>query len=278
MASTATITQIATAISAAIMARDRAESAPPESPPARRAAAVRSRGSLTAPAVADAPAADVRVAAVPLVAVAAPAVGLMVVAMGAAGLATGAAGLATVGVPATPDAAEADASDGDASDGDASDGDASDGDASDGDVATRGAALMSRLADAAAGCVIGDCVIGECVIGECVIGGGAGRDGRDVDVLAAIFSATRSSAAMIAAGSGASALAESGPMRAPAVAAVEHPADRLGSSDKAGVCVSDRHRSSHSSMVPPQPLTYADSTGRSGSAGPASAALMQSCG
>ena len=43
-----------------------------------------------------------------------------------------------------------------------------------------------------------------------------------------------------------------------------------------GDLVSERHRSSHSSVVPPQPRTYAESTGRSGSSGPTSAALMES--
>lgn len=68
------------------------------------------------------------------------------------------------------------------------------------------------------------------------------------------------------------------PIRAPAVAASEHPALLTGSSGRAGELVSVRHRSSQSPTVPPQPRTYAESTGRSGSAGPASAALMASQG
>jgi hypothetical protein len=162
--------------------------------------------------------------------------------------------------------------------------DAADVDARDADVATRDAAI-SRLADAvAAGCVMDDCPTGDCPTGDrvivgfvnddCALDGRVDRDGRDGDVLAAIFSATRLSAAMITAGSGASPPGEPAPTSAPAVAAVEYPADLAGSSDSAGVFVSIRHRSSHSSTVPPQPLTYAESTGRSGSPGPASAALM----
>ena len=107
-----------------------------------------------------------------------------------------------------------------------------------------------------------------------VTAGGANHDWSVADVPAVIFSATRLSAAMIAEGSGTSAIGETDPMRAPAVAAVEHPADRVGSSARAGVFVRDRHRSSHSSTVPPQPLTYAASNGRSGRAGPASAPRM----
>jgi len=61
-------------------------------------------------------------------------------------------------------------------------------------------------------------------------------------------------------------------------AAAELPALRASASGWDGVLVSERHRSSHSSVVPPQPLTNAESTGRSGSAGPTSAALMESYG
>lgn len=141
--------------------------------------------------------------------------------------------------------------------------------ASDAGVATRGAAAKSRLAAAAAdGFVIEG-------IDDCVTGGSVDRDERGAgDALAAIFSVTRLRAAMIAAGSGTSATWAAEPMRAPAEAAVDAPADRVESSGRAGVFVSDRHRSSHSSTVPPQPLTYAASIGRSGSAGPISAALM----
>lgn len=136
-------------------------------------------------------------------------------------------------------------------------------------VATRGGAVKSRLAAAAAD---GRAIEG---IDDCVIGGSVDRDERGAgDALAAIFSVTRLRAAMIAAGSGTSATWAAEPMRAPAEAAIDAPADRVEGSGRAGVFVSDRHRSSHSSTVPPQPLTYAASIGRSGSAGPISAALM----
>ena len=60
---------------------------------------------------------------------------------------------------------------------------------------------------------------------------------------------------MMIEGSGVSATGLIEPIRAPADAAVEHPAGRAASSGRVGVLVSDRHRSSHSSVVPPQPLT-----------------------
>ena len=83
---------------------------------------------------------------------------------------------------------------------------------------------------------------------------------------------------MMIEGSGVSATGDTAPMRAPALAAADRPALRAVSTGRDGVLVSDRHRSSHSSVVPPQPLTYAESTGRSGSDGPSSAALMKSEG
>ncbi len=66
--------------------------------------------------------------------------------------------------------------------------------------------------------------------------------------------------------------------RAPASAASDHPVPLAVSSGLAGEPVTARHRSSHSATVPPQPRTYAESTGRSGNAGPASAALIASQG
>ena len=81
------------------------------------------------------------------------------------------------------------------------------------------------------------------------------RDGSGAGVPTAISSATRSSAARMIDGSGVSAAGLIEPMRAPAEAAVEHPAGRASSSGRVGALVSDRHRSSHSSVVPPHPLT-----------------------
>jgi hypothetical protein len=81
------------------------------------------------------------------------------------------------------------------------------------------------------------------------------REGSGAGVLTAICSATRSSAARITEGSGVSAMGLIEPIRAPAEAAVEHPAGRASTSGRVGALVSDRHRSSHSSVVPPQPLT-----------------------
>jgi hypothetical protein len=92
----------------------------------------------------------------------------------------------------------------------------------------------------------------------------------------AIPSATRSSAARMIEASGLSAACDTEPMRAPASAAAEPTVCRASDSGTDGVLVSERQRSSHSSVVPPQPLTNAESTGRSGSAGPTSAALMES--
>ena len=114
--------------------------------------------------------------------------------------------------------------------------------------------------------------------GRCSIVDSPDRDGSEADLPTAIPSATRSSAARIIDGSGVSTGALIEPIRAPAEAAVEHPAGRAVSSGSVGALVSERHRSSHSSMVPPQPLTYAESTGRSGSVGPVSAALMRAYG
>ena len=94
----------------------------------------------------------------------------------------------------------------------------------------------------------------------------------------AIPSATRLSAAKMMEGSGLPSTCDTEPMRAPAAAAAELPALRASDTGRDGVLVSDRHRSSHSSAVPPQPLTNAESTGRSGSSGPTSAALMESYG
>jgi hypothetical protein len=82
-----------------------------------------------------------------------------------------------------------------------------------------------------------------------------GRDGSGAGVPTAICSATRSSAAMMIEGSGVSAIGLIEPIRAPAEAAVEFPAGRASTSGRVGALVSDRHRSSHSSVVPPQPLT-----------------------
>ena len=81
---------------------------------------------------------------------------------------------------------------------------------------------------------------------------------------------------MMIEGSGLSPTCDTDPILAPAVAASERPACRDAATGRDGDLVSERHRSSHSSVVPPQPLTYAESTGRSGSAGPTSAALMES--
>ena len=60
---------------------------------------------------------------------------------------------------------------------------------------------------------------------------------------------------MMIAGSWASAARLTDPMRAPAAAASEPPASRVGSNVKAGDRVSVRHRSSHSVTAPPQPRT-----------------------
>ena len=103
-------------------------------------------------------------------------------------------------------------------------------------------------------------------------------DDQSDDGSVAMPSATLLRAAMTTMGSWPSATRLEDPMRAPAVAASEHPAVLTGSSGRAGELVSVRHRSSQSPTVPPQPRTYAESTGRSGSAGPASAALMASQG
>jgi hypothetical protein len=94
----------------------------------------------------------------------------------------------------------------------------------------------------------------------------------------AISSATRLSAAMMIEGSGLSPACETAPILAPAVAASELPECRDADNGSDGELVSERHRSSHSSVVPPQARTYAQSTGRSGSDGPISAALMESNG
>lgn len=103
-------------------------------------------------------------------------------------------------------------------------------------------------------------------------------DGEDDVAAAAMPSATLPSAAMTRSGSWLSAAAEAAPMRAPASAASEQPAARAISIGLAGEPVTARHRSSHSDRGPPQPRTYAESTGRSGSPGPASAALTTSMG
>lgn len=92
----------------------------------------------------------------------------------------------------------------------------------------------------------------------------------------AISSATRLSAAMMTEGSGPSPACVAELIRAPAVAASDWPDCRVAATGNDGDLVSARHRSSHSSVVPPQPLTNAMSTGRSGSEGPTSAALMES--
>jgi hypothetical protein len=113
---------------------------------------------------------------------------------------------------------------------------------------------------------------------------GPGRVGRSVGpdgvslLLAAISSATRLSAAMMMAGLGLSPSCPDEFSRAPAAAAAELPTCRAAGTGRDGVLVSERQRSSHSSVVPPQPRTYAESTGNSGSPGPTSAALMESYG
>ena len=113
---------------------------------------------------------------------------------------------------------------------------------------------------------------------------GAGRAGRSADpdgvslLLAAISSATRLSAAMMTAGLGLSPSCPDEFNRAPAAAAAERPTCRAAGTGRDGVLVSERQRSSHSSVVPPQPRTYAESTGNSGSPGPTSAARMESYG
>ena len=91
--------------------------------------------------------------------------------------------------------------------------------------------------------------------GRCSIVDTPERDGSGAGVPTAICSATRSSAARMIEGSGVSATGLIEPMRAPAEAAVEHPAGRASTRGRVGALVSDRHRSSHSSVVPPQPLT-----------------------
>ena len=93
--------------------------------------------------------------------------------------------------------------------------------------------------------------------GRCSIVDTPARDGSGAadGVPTAISSATRSSAAMMTEGSGVSAAGLIEPIRAPAEAAVEHPAGLASSSGRVGALVSDRHRSSHSSVVPPHPLT-----------------------
>jgi hypothetical protein len=131
------------------------------------------------------------------------------------------------------------------------------------------------LADFAAAAAAG---AGTGMAGRCSIVDTTDRDGSGAGVATAISSATRSSAARMTEGSGVSATGLVEPMRAPAEAAVEHPAGLASSSGRVGALVSDRHRSSHTSVVPPHPLTYAESTGRSGSVGPTSAALMRSYG
>ena len=73
----------------------------------------------------------------------------------------------------------------------------------------------------------------------------------------AISSATRLSAAMMIDGSGQSPTWVAELMRAPAVAASERPDCRAADTGRDGDLVSERHRSSHSSVVPPQPRTYA---------------------
>ena len=135
------------------------------------------------------------------------------------------------------------------------------------------AAAAEAEAEAAAGVGAGAGMAGRCSIVDT-----PERDGSAAGVATAISSATRSSAARMTEGSGLSAIGLTEPMRAPAEAAVEHPAGLASSSGRVGALVSDRHRSSHSSVVPPHPLTYAESTGRSGSVGPTSAALMRSYG
>jgi hypothetical protein len=109
-------------------------------------------------------------------------------------------------------------------------------------------------ADFAAAGTAGD---GDGMAGRCSIVDTPARDGSGAaeGVPTAISSATRSSAAMMIEGSGVSAAGLIDPIRAPAEAAVEHPAGLAPSSGRVGALVSDRHRSSHSSVVPPHPLT-----------------------
>jgi hypothetical protein len=71
----------------------------------------------------------------------------------------------------------------------------------------------------------------------------------------AISSATRLSAAMMIDGSGPSPAGDAALIRAPAVAASELPDCRASDTGSDGVLVSERQRSSHSSVVPPQPRT-----------------------
>jgi hypothetical protein len=97
--------------------------------------------------------------------------------------------------------------------------------------------------------------VGTGMAGRCSIVDTPGRDGSGAGVASAISSATRSSAARITEGSGVSAIGLIEPMRAPAEAAVEPPAGLASRSGRVGALVSDRHRSSHSSVVPPHPLT-----------------------
>jgi hypothetical protein len=97
----------------------------------------------------------------------------------------------------------------------------------------------------------------DVIAARCSIVDNPARDGSGAaaGVPTAICSATRSSAARMIEGSGVSAMGLIEPMRAPAEAAVEHPVGRASTRGRVGALVSDRHRSSHSSMVPPQPLT-----------------------
>jgi hypothetical protein len=99
----------------------------------------------------------------------------------------------------------------------------------------------------------GGATTGRCSIVDAPEQDGRGADGADGTT--AISSATRSSAARMIEGSGVSAAGLIEPMRAPAEAAVEEPAGRAACSGRVGALVSDRHRSSHSSVVPPHPLT-----------------------
>jgi hypothetical protein len=116
------------------------------------------------------------------------------------------------------------------------------------------AELALAAADFAAAAAVGDEAGRE---GRCSIVDSPDRDGSGAaeGVPTAISSATRSSAAMMIEGSGVSATGLIEPMRAPAEAALEHPAGRVSSSGRVGALVSDRHRSSHSSVVPPHPRT-----------------------
>ena len=91
--------------------------------------------------------------------------------------------------------------------------------------------------------------------GRCSIVDRPARDGSGAGGLTDISSPTRSSAARMTEGSGVSAAGLLEPTRAPAEAAVEHPAGRASSSGRVGALVSERHRSSQSSMVPPHPRT-----------------------